>query len=195
MIFESGSFQPDGSIRGNDNDLDASRYEPHYEESDDPEKVQIYEAIMADAGGSVTTGLLKGLRYLKDNRLLPMGFDKHEAPVDIVTQGNARDDDDFVAGGDRLRYSVKLRQDAGPYNVRAELWYQPIGYRRAQNLRNRKAIETDQFVSACESMAGVSAAMLAQASVSAPWTRPGAGARVQSRSKEMAMTAMPQISP
>jgi len=29
-VFESGAFQPDGSIAGNDNDADAARFEPHY---------------------------------------------------------------------------------------------------------------------------------------------------------------------
>jgi hypothetical protein len=34
----------------------------------------IYESIMTDASGSVTTGLLRGTRFVKDNRLLPRGL-------------------------------------------------------------------------------------------------------------------------
>lgn len=163
-LFESGAFQPNGSIAGNDNDSDAAKYEPHYAEIDHPDKVQIYESIMLDSAGSVTTGLLTGVRYGKDNRVLPMGFDKKSAGNDIAVCGQARDDGDFAAGGDRVRYSVELKRAAGPYTIQAELWYQPIGFRWAQNLRQQRSIETDRFVSMFESMAQTSAAMLAQAS-------------------------------
>ena len=32
IVFESGAIEPSGAIRGNDNDADASRFEPHYAE-------------------------------------------------------------------------------------------------------------------------------------------------------------------
>jgi hypothetical protein len=163
-IFESGAVQPDGSIKGNDNDIDAARYEPHYREIDSPDKAQIYEAIMTDSGGSVTTGLLKGVRYCKDNRLLPTGFDKAKADADIAVRGTALDDGDFSAGEDRIRYFVNIRPDAGPFTVEVELLYQPIAYRWAQNLRAKKGIETDRFVSMFSSMAHISAIVLARAS-------------------------------
>lgn len=163
VIFESGAFRPDGSIRGNDNDADPGQYEPHYDEIDNPGKVQVYEAIMIDADGRPTTGLLTGLRYIKDNRLLPLGFDKATAPEDIATQGNARKDGSFGGGGDRIRYSVSLGKTADPCTVQAELWYQPISFRWAQNLRRQKAEETDRFVSFYDSMANASAVVLARA--------------------------------
>jgi hypothetical protein len=34
--------------------------------------VQIYEAVMAGPDGAVTTGLLTAVRFVKDNRLLPL---------------------------------------------------------------------------------------------------------------------------
>lgn len=74
LLYESGAMRSDGSIVGNDNDADASRYEPHYEVIDDPGQVQIYEPIIADGSGRVTTGLLTAVTYAKDNRLLPEGF-------------------------------------------------------------------------------------------------------------------------
>jgi hypothetical protein len=46
MVFESGKLNPDGSIQGNDNDADASRFEPHYSEITSRDQVQIYEDIM-----------------------------------------------------------------------------------------------------------------------------------------------------
>jgi hypothetical protein len=164
-VFESGTFNPDGSIRGNVNDADGSRYEPHYDLIDDAEMAQIYETILAGPDGAVTTGLLTAVRYLKDNRLLPHGFDKSTAHEDIAVRGDAADDADFVAGGDRVRYSISLDGTNGPYTIRAELWYQPIGYRWAQNLRMRPSEETDRFVGYYNAMASFSALILASDSV------------------------------
>ena len=48
-----------------------SAIEPHYREITSAEQVQIYESIMEDQHGNVTTGLLSAVGYLKDNRLLP----------------------------------------------------------------------------------------------------------------------------
>ena len=77
-VFESGALNPDGSIQGNDNDCDPARFEPHYDEIDS-QQVEIYESIMKDHAGHVTTGLLSAIGYVKDNRLLPRGFNKGTA--------------------------------------------------------------------------------------------------------------------
>ncbi len=79
VVFESGAFSPDGRIVGNNNDADASRFEPHYTQIDRADQVQVYESVMVDPAGRVTTGLLNGARYVKDNRLLPRGLDKARA--------------------------------------------------------------------------------------------------------------------
>lgn len=162
ILFESGAFAPDGSIAGNDNDGDADRYEPHYDEIDSPDEVQIYEAVMVDSGGRPTTGLLTGIRYVKDNRLLPQGFDKATAGEQIAVHGPAREDRSFGAGGDRIRYSVALGRATGPFRIEAELWYQPVAYRWAFNLRRQEAPETVRFVSMYQSTARVSAVILAR---------------------------------
>src|SRR5207247_130884 len=130
-IFESGAPNRDGSIAGNDNDADASRFEPHYTEIRTSDEVQIYEPILGDAHGAVTTGLLSAVRYLKDNRLLPHGFDKVSAAADVAVHGDAAGDPNFTGAGDRVRYAVPIGQAEGPFEVEAELLYQPIGYRWA----------------------------------------------------------------
>src|SRR5205085_7251570 len=101
-VFESGALNRDGSIQGNDNDADPARFEPHYREITNPDQVQIYEPILKDAAGRVTTGLLKAVGYLKDNRLLPSGFDKATAHPDILVVGDAAQDDDFTAAKDTV---------------------------------------------------------------------------------------------
>jgi hypothetical protein len=108
--------------------------------------VQIYESILGDRSSVPTTGLLTATQYLKDNRLLPRGFDKATAPAEIGVFGAARNDEDFSGGGDRVRYRVPVSGE-GPYRVEVELRYQSIGFRWASNLEPFKADEPARFVS------------------------------------------------
>jgi len=164
VVFESGALNPNGSIQGNDNDEDANRFEPHYTEISRPDQVQIYESVMAGADGRITTGLLTALRYVKDNRLLPRGFDKRSAEPDIAVHGEAEADPDFTGGGDRVRYSIPTGDAQGPLQVDAELWYQPIAYRWAMNLKSYPAMEPQRFVGYYEQLAPGSGVRLAHAS-------------------------------
>ena len=161
-IFESGRLKPDGSIEGNDHDEEEGKFEPHYREVRRREQVQIYESVMLDVNGVPTTGLLKARRYGKDNRLLPKGFNKATATPDIVPAGEALTDEDFTSAGDRVTYSVEVN-GKGPYAVEAELWFQPVGYRWAANLRAYDAEEPRRFSRYYESMASGSGTMLVSA--------------------------------
>ncbi len=164
IVFESGKVNPDGSITGNDNDADKTKYEPHYSVIRDAGDVQIYESILGDPQGAVTTGLLNASQYLKDNRLLPKGFDKRTAEPDIAVHGAAADDPDFTGGGDRVRYSVDLAGASGPFTVDVELLYQPIGFRWAQNLKGySQAFEPRRFTGYYDEMGTGTTATLARA--------------------------------
>ncbi len=166
VVFESGKMNSDGSIVGNDNDADPGRYEPHYREITKTDQVQIYEPILKDSAGHVTTGLLAAIGYLKDDRLLPTGFDKNSAEKDIAVVGDAADAPNFVAGSDLVRYAIPLGGGPGPFHIEAELWYQPIGYRWAHNLEPYKAMETQRFVGYYGSMSTTTATVLAHAEAS-----------------------------
>ena len=163
VIFDSGAFEPSGAIVGNDNDRNGDTYEPHYDRITDEEQVQVYESIMATPDGEVTTGLLTAIRFIKDNRLLPDGFDKATADEDIAVQGKASEDDTFTGGGDRGEDVVNAADARSRLQVHTELWYQPIAYRWAQNLAPYEARETDRFVRYYESMSDVSGTVLARA--------------------------------
>jgi hypothetical protein len=163
-VFESGAVTATGRIEGNDNDADRTRAEPHYREIRRADEVQVYESIMRDSAGTVTTGLLQAVDYLKDNRLLPRGFDKATAARDIAVRGSASEDADFTGDGDRIRYTVDAAAADGPFRIDVELWYQPIGFRWAQNLAPYDTAETRRFVAYYESMSAASAHMLARAS-------------------------------
>lgn len=168
VIFTSGDIEPSGLIRGNDNDADATRVEPHYTEIRRPDQVQIYESVMQDVNGAVTTGLLRATAFVKDNRLLPAGFDKTAAPRDIAVVGAAREDGDFVGESDQVRYVLDVAGRAGPLRVDVELRYQPIAFRWAQNLKEYDALETRRFVTWFEAMSAGSSVVLASARVTTP---------------------------
>jgi hypothetical protein len=145
-IFESGNFNLDGSVVGNDNDSDPTQWEQHYEAIVEPNQVQIYEAILKDTEGDITTALLHASGYRKDNRLLPQGFEKKSPYEDIAVRGGAMEDDDFQGGLDSIQYSVDVGSATGPYTVKIELLYQSISYRWADNLRGKDADEIQRFL-------------------------------------------------
>jgi hypothetical protein len=163
VVFQSGALRPDGSIEGNANDEDGSLFEPHYLEIERPDQVQIYEDIMVDYAGRVTTGLLWGAEYVKDNRLLPDGFDKETASWEVEVVGNAFADQDFLGGGDTTRYRVGFGDARGPFQIEAELLYQPIGYRWAQNLGGFPSAESAQFKEFFDGVSSSSSARIARA--------------------------------
>jgi hypothetical protein len=156
-------LQRDGSIQGNDNDADGTRFEPHYHEITNGDQVEIYEPILKDSDGHVTTGLAAAVGYLKDTRLLPLGFEKRTADKDIAVIGEAAADPNFDDGSDLVRYSISLGNAEGPFHVEAELWYQPIGFRWAHNLETYRAAEPQRFLRYYDQNPGATAIVLARA--------------------------------
>lgn len=168
IVFSSGEITPSGLIRGNDNDADAAQFEPHYSEIRNEDQVQIYEAVMKDSRGAITTGLLQATAYAKDNRLLPRGFDKTTAVPDIAVMGAAREDADFTGEGDRVRYIANTAGRTGPFRIDVELRFQPIAFRWAQNLKAYDAEETRRFATWFGAMSEGSSAVLARTTASLP---------------------------
>ncbi len=125
-LFESGKPLANGDISGNDADVDQTLYEPHYDVISTGDQVQIYEAIMGDDADKLTYTLLRATGYLKDNRLLPEGFDKSSAPGDIAVQGAARDDADFMGGMDDVFYQSPVTGEHGLVTISADLLYQTV---------------------------------------------------------------------
>jgi hypothetical protein len=168
VLFESGAVRPDGSIDGNDSDASAAAFEPHYEEITQPDQVQIYESIMGTPAGTPTTGLLQATQYLKDNRLLPRGFDKQTAAAEIGVFGRAMQDADFAGEGDRVRYRVPVNAP-GPIVVEVELRYQTIAFRWARNLSSyTAAAEPKAFLSYYDALASSSSLVVARATRRTP---------------------------
>jgi len=159
--FESGALNSDGSIHGNINDADPTRFEPHFREITSADQVEIYEAILKDSEGRVTTGLINAIGYLKDNRLLPSGFDKNSTPKDIQVVGEAEQDPDFTDKGSVVGYSVAVDPALAPFHIEVELWYEPIAYRWAHNLAPYPASEPQRMLKYYETMSSGAAVILA----------------------------------
>ncbi|MCP5527084.1 MAG: hypothetical protein H7A47_09805 [Verrucomicrobiales bacterium] len=104
-------------------------YAPHHDEITTPEQVQIYESVMGDSAGERTYGLLAAVRYLKDNRIPPRGFDPTQSVEDVAVRGRAVDDSDFAAptrGSDTVRYRLDLAEAEGPLEADVVLFYQAV---------------------------------------------------------------------
>ena len=168
VVFESGGVNEKGMIGGNDNDADPRMFEPHYTEIRRPDEVQIYESMMADPAGRLTTGLLQAVAFIKDNRLLPRGFDKRTATPEIAVHGSAADDSDFTDAGDRVRYLIPVGTARGPFQVTVALRFQPISFRWAENLRSYDAPEPRRFTSLYDAMSEASSVVIAQANLVIP---------------------------
>ena len=145
VLFESGRPQPDGRISGNDADEDAAAFEPHYDVISSDDQVQIYEAVMGDGEGQVTHTLFRAQGYVKDNRLLPAGFDPASASDDIAVLGLATGDETFVGGSDSVLYEIDVEGFDGPLTISAELLYQSLSYRFIEDLRGDSTEVVDHF--------------------------------------------------
>lgn len=141
-VFESGKLLDDGGIVGVDADVSAGAFEPHHDVIAREEDVQVYESIMGNTEGELTYTLLRGARYLKDNRLLPAGFVKETAPRDVAVHGGALGDPSFVGGGDTVTYRLPAAASATATTVLVELRYQAIAYGFVEDLFTDQADPT-----------------------------------------------------
>lgn len=90
LVFESGGYDDKGRISGvND------RYLEHFQRITSPSQVQIYQALMQDVNKELTYTLLRGASYLKDNRIMPMGYVSGQNDTATAAAGSVVDDLDF----------------------------------------------------------------------------------------------------
>jgi hypothetical protein len=145
IVFESGEVGTDGAIKGNDNDTNPLAFEPHFDEINSPDQVQIYEGIMQDLNGDVTTVMMSATSYAKNNRLLPVGFDKTAVADDIAPDDLSLVDDDFIGGGDTVSFHLDMGGTSGVFTVEVELLYQSISFRWKDDLSNYNTNQAQLF--------------------------------------------------
>ena len=124
IAFESGAWNPEtGELRyGRD-------FESHRDSIERPDQTAIYEAVIEDAQGMLTSLLTKAVHFRKDNRLLPAGFDKASrlpegATIDWIVPVGTKGDLDFEAGRDRVRYRFPVPE--GRVRITVEACFQSI---------------------------------------------------------------------
>ncbi len=108
-------------------------FQPHYEVITDEGQVQIYEEVIADPQGKITTSFVGLDQVLKNNRLLPKGW-RIDGPFGEFTRphGDAEHDPEYInksgaSGADRIVYRVPLdERTRGAVSVRVTLNYQAI---------------------------------------------------------------------
>lgn len=139
VLFASGAHDEAGRLVAGGEVLPADRaggpFHPHRQRIRRPDEVAVFESVMGDPAGAPAYLLLRGARYLKDNRLLPRGWSSdHPTVKDTAPVGVAKDPD-FGAAGDTVHYEVSLPEGvSGPLSVRARLLYQVLGARYADEL-------------------------------------------------------------
>ena len=168
MVFESGAVQASGAIAGNDNDADATRYEPHYEEIRTADQVQIYESMMVDGAGAVTTGLLAGHAVREGQSAAASWIRQVHSGPDIAVRGDAAKDPDFNADGDRVRYRIATRPHQPAAEVEVALRYQPISFRWARTSSLRRGRSRADSSSYFDSMSDQSSVVVRDTCPSGP---------------------------
>ena len=100
---------------------------------------------MADAAGRVNYTLLNSHHYLKDNRLLPAGFNKATVDADVAVAGSALQDADFAGGRDLVSYRVPTSGFTKPFTVKATFYYQTLSFNFKQDLTRDVTPEVARF--------------------------------------------------
>lgn len=147
-VFHSGAMDSDYNIIFED-----SLYEPHYDQINREDQVQIYEMVMADYLGNPTTVLLYADYSLKDNRLPPTGFlTSHTSYDTIAYYGNVLSDYNFNwkgglegSGADRVIYKFPINAANDNLNVEVKVWYQPTHAKWLANLFSHSGAAIDSF--------------------------------------------------
>lgn len=129
-VFKSGVLNSGLEVEGHN-----ATFEPHYDRINSTDQVQIYELVMGDVPGNVTTVLERAKIPLKDNRLVPFGFSISHPSYDTTRiAGGALFDADFNhnssgeegSGTDIVHYHVALNGTTQALRARARVFYQPV---------------------------------------------------------------------
>lgn len=98
-------------------------FQPHRRTITRPDEVMVYEAEYQDSEGRLTTSLLRATGYLKDNRILPRGFQ----PRDPAIQPSGVDGDpDFVPGADTVDYEIGIEGHRAPFRIAVEARFESV---------------------------------------------------------------------
>jgi hypothetical protein len=139
IIYTNGRLDSEGHIEGRDHP-----FEPHHQVMKSADDVQIYEMVMGDISGQLTTRLNAAYQPLKDNRLLPVGFRMNHNVYDTVAiWGQALLDPDYISstlGQDKMKYQIPLHGQTGFADLKISFRYQSIPSRWMNDLFQHDSI-------------------------------------------------------
>lgn len=149
-IFHSGQMDEDYELVNED-----SSFEPHYDVINNENQVQIYEMVMGNVEGEVTTILEHADTHLKDNRLPPTGFTTEHFSYDTVQiVGNAIADINFNkegstqgTGRDKLYFHIPIDGATGDLAIIAKVYYQTVSAKWLSEMFSHSSEEIDAFKS------------------------------------------------
>ncbi|MBT3243673.1 MAG: T9SS type A sorting domain-containing protein [Bacteroidetes bacterium] len=147
-LMHSGAPKPNNQFEG-----DNAGYQPHYQLISENHQVQIYEMIMGDEDGEMTTKLLRAVNPLKDNRIPPRGFSNQHLSYDTVRIiGQADLDSNFNkdegmqgSGSDQLTYEISVNPGSGTVKITAKVYYQTISEKWLQDIFDSGTEESVDF--------------------------------------------------
>lgn len=151
VVFASGVTDDRGRIVDLNGNVLASEeaggpIQAHRNAISSDDEVQIFEDIMADVNGRPTFTLLRAAAHLKDNRLLPKGWNpSHPDAKHTGVYGAASQDTSFVDGADTITYEFRAPEANGPYRIRAAVLYQTMSPRFAAELFSFSTPEVETF--------------------------------------------------
>jgi hypothetical protein len=109
--------------------FERNQYQRHHTAINSPDQVQIFEELITDSEGDITTSFMSYKTRIKDNRIPPFGW-AASGPDAVMTQAAGVGDDSHYSDGQGtsvVRYEVPLKNNiAEPISVVATLYYQSI---------------------------------------------------------------------
>lgn len=118
VVWESGKLDAFGRLA-----FEPKTFLEHFDVITRAEDTQIYESVPTGVGGAVVHRPLDALRYGKDNRLVPSGFDRRNSFSAYTTSVGVDDDPDWGAT-DTIKYRIGSGRLPAGATVEAELLFQ-----------------------------------------------------------------------
>ncbi len=143
-VFYTGEWNENFELLNDD-----ATFEQHHAIINSKEQVQIYQMVMGNVNGDVTSTLLHAAFPLKDNRLPPVGFSTSHPNYDTVKiVGSAENDANFNfnnQGGDIINFHIPTHQYTGLLTAEVRVFYQTISPRWITDLFAETFAEIDLF--------------------------------------------------
>lgn len=143
IVFESGG--DDAGALANESAL-----VPHRDRITSASEVQVWQAVLVNAGGTPTHRTLDAARYGKDDRILPAGFSPSSADRPRTQPVGVDDDDNFIGGSDTVTY-VLGALPAGT-TIEVELRYQSLSPALVEQIDRGRTPAGTRFVDLARAM-------------------------------------------